>query len=167
MYGLATKGVQEVVTPQGGFAIPQRNNQNGFLTAVAAWLPLALTGANIGGVTPSLSCPASPTTTVSIIPIPGCTTLAAQATLTITPDCATAIAALPTVPLNSQNVNCSVSSNLVCRLNIERTRADPIYIGPLRSLENIDWYLLLSGCGRTRQPKFVLEAQPTYGKKNC
>lgn len=111
LYDLATKGVQEVVSPQGGFAVPQQNNQNGFLTAVAAWLPLALTGADIGGVnsSPTASCPDSPTATVSIIPIPSCTALAPQATFTITAECADAIGALQTIPATNQNINCQVN----------------------------------------------------------
>ncbi|KAK6356098.1 hypothetical protein TWF718_000473 [Orbilia javanica] len=46
MYGIATKGAQEVISPQGDTFIPvlQADNQNGYTTSVTAWIPLAEPG---------------------------------------------------------------------------------------------------------------------------
>ncbi|KAF3935337.1 hypothetical protein ABW19_dt0208341 [Dactylella cylindrospora] len=46
MYGIATKGAQEVVTPNGATlaTVLQTDNQNGYTTSVTAWLPLAEPG---------------------------------------------------------------------------------------------------------------------------
>ncbi|KAF3925329.1 hypothetical protein ABW20_dc0108892 [Dactylellina cionopaga] len=46
MYGIATKGAKEVVSPHGTGLVPvlQPDNQNGYATSVAAWLPLAEPG---------------------------------------------------------------------------------------------------------------------------
>ncbi|KAK6522110.1 hypothetical protein TWF281_002677 [Arthrobotrys megalospora] len=46
LYGIATKGSQEVVSPTGSNLLPaiQQDNQNGYTTSVAAWLPLAEPG---------------------------------------------------------------------------------------------------------------------------
>ncbi|KAH8805231.1 pectate lyase superfamily protein-domain-containing protein, partial [Xylogone sp. PMI_703] len=56
MYSQYTKGVTECVSPLGGvLAVNQADNRNGYLTAISAWLPLALTGAEIGAVDNSSS----------------------------------------------------------------------------------------------------------------
>ncbi|KAK6496339.1 hypothetical protein TWF481_002364 [Arthrobotrys musiformis] len=46
LYGIATKGSQEVVSPTGSnlVAAIQPDNQNGYTTSIAAWLPLAQPG---------------------------------------------------------------------------------------------------------------------------
>ncbi|KAK6502302.1 hypothetical protein TWF506_002885 [Arthrobotrys conoides] len=46
LYGIATKGTQEVVSPTGSnlVAAIQQDNQNGYTTSIAAWLPLAQPG---------------------------------------------------------------------------------------------------------------------------
>ncbi|KAK6527262.1 hypothetical protein TWF281_010450 [Arthrobotrys megalospora] len=51
MYGIATKGAQEVVSPQGTKLVPalQTDNQNGYTTSVTAWLPLAEPGSGALG----------------------------------------------------------------------------------------------------------------------
>ncbi|KAF3910421.1 hypothetical protein ABW20_dc0105272 [Dactylellina cionopaga] len=51
MYGIATKGAQEVVSPRGTSLIPalQTDNQNGYTTGVAAWLPLCQAGSGALG----------------------------------------------------------------------------------------------------------------------
>ncbi|KAK6330900.1 hypothetical protein TWF718_003098 [Orbilia javanica] len=46
LYGIATKGAQEAVSPTGSnlVAALQQDNQNGYTTSIAAWLPLAEPG---------------------------------------------------------------------------------------------------------------------------
>lgn len=117
IYNIVTKGVQEVITPGGGRVVRQAPNQNGYLATISVWLPLALTGATIGGPigTSSISngtgLNQSPAR-APVVPIPGCTTLAAGATLTITSACATAIADLDNTGINnvpSGPLQCTVS----------------------------------------------------------
>ncbi|KAF3902986.1 hypothetical protein ABW20_dc0106112 [Dactylellina cionopaga] len=51
LYGIATKGAQEVVSPTGSnlVAALQADNQNGYTTSLAAWLPLAEPGSGALG----------------------------------------------------------------------------------------------------------------------
>ncbi|KAI0196341.1 pectate lyase superfamily protein-domain-containing protein [Astrocystis sublimbata] len=94
LYSLFTKGATESVSPLGGIApVEQADNKNGFLTAISAWLPLALTGANIGGIT----VPSDNPTPDNLPPISNVNLTNACGTIT----CASAIAALPTSGANN------------------------------------------------------------------
>ncbi|KAK4216626.1 pectate lyase superfamily protein-domain-containing protein [Rhypophila decipiens] len=96
-FSIYTKGALEVASPLGGIpAVRQSENRNGFLTAVSAWLPISLTGANIGGVQAVAKNP-SPT---NALPVPAlvsaCGNIQTGQTMTLSAACASAIAALPT-----------------------------------------------------------------------
>ncbi|KAH8810663.1 pectate lyase superfamily protein-domain-containing protein [Xylogone sp. PMI_703] len=102
MYSQYTKGATECVSPLGGItAVQQADNRNGFLTAISAWLPLALTGANIGGIVSAQNNP-TPDGLVAVDSLNGpCGQITCGQTLTLSPTCASAIVALPTVGTNN------------------------------------------------------------------
>ncbi|KAK6542365.1 hypothetical protein TWF694_006323 [Orbilia ellipsospora] len=52
IYGIATKGAQEAVSPMGSGLTPalQSNNQNGYTTSITAWLVLAPVGSSAKGL---------------------------------------------------------------------------------------------------------------------
>ena len=102
MFSQYTKGALECVSPLGGIAPTiQEDNRNGFLTAISAWIPLAFTGANIGGFTPVEDHP----TPNGLVPVDGlsgaCGDIQCGQTLTLSAECASAIAALPTSGANN------------------------------------------------------------------
>lgn len=102
MFSQYTKGVLECVSPLGGIApTVQQDNRNGYLTAISAWMPLALTGANIGGFQPISDNP----TPDGLQPLPGlsgaCGDIQCGQTMTISDQCASAIASLPTSGANN------------------------------------------------------------------
>jgi hypothetical protein len=101
MYSQYTKGATECVSPLGGIApVRQSDNRNGFLTAISAWLPLSLTGADIGGFNGSVDKP-SP---LNLLPVPGldaCGSISCGQTVTLSSACASQIAALPTSGANN------------------------------------------------------------------
>ncbi|KAK6343478.1 hypothetical protein TWF730_011067 [Orbilia blumenaviensis] len=94
IYDIYTKGVKESVTPRGTGAAPslQKDNQNGFLSTITAWLQLALKGSSVYGDS-ELGSSSSPenATIVSLT----CTSLAPCATFTLTPSCIKEIENLP------------------------------------------------------------------------
>ena len=98
IYDIFTKGAYETVSPAGGLAPAlAEDTQNGYCTAISAWLELADTGALIGGADASSGLDQSPTN-VSIVPL-ACTSVAPTATFTLTPACASEIASfLPIAP---------------------------------------------------------------------
>ncbi|KAK6507623.1 hypothetical protein TWF481_006049 [Arthrobotrys musiformis] len=100
IYDIYTKGVKESVTPRGTGAAPalQKDNQNGFLSTITAWLELALKGRSVYGDS-ELGSSSSPenATIVSLT----CTSLAPCATFTLTPSCIKEVANLP--PSGTQN----------------------------------------------------------------
>ncbi|KAK6336839.1 hypothetical protein TWF718_009627 [Orbilia javanica] len=94
IYDIYTKGVKESVSPLGAGAAPslQKDNQNGFLSTITAWLQLALKGSSVYGDS-ELGSSTSPenATIVSLT----CTSLAPCATFTLTPSCIKEVANLP------------------------------------------------------------------------
>jgi hypothetical protein len=102
MYSQYTKGATQAISPGGAVTTAdQADNRNGYLTAITAWLPLALTGADVGGVVSQADH--SPPATVTIDPAiaSACGSPTLGATITISSACATAIANLP--PSSSAN----------------------------------------------------------------
>ncbi|EGX44187.1 hypothetical protein AOL_s00210g59 [Orbilia oligospora ATCC 24927] len=94
VYDIYTKGAKESVSPRGAGAVPalQKDNQNGFLSTITAWLELASKGSSVYGE-PELGSSGSPenATIVSLT----CTSLAPCATFTLTPSCIKEVANLP------------------------------------------------------------------------
>lgn len=93
MFNLFTKGSSEVVSPQGGLSpVSSFITQSGFTTELAIYFAFALQGKDIGGRsgndhdTPD---------NVSILPLPGCTTVAAKDTFTMAASCIPAITSRP------------------------------------------------------------------------
>ncbi|KAL2015521.1 hypothetical protein VTK56DRAFT_5338 [Thermocarpiscus australiensis] len=97
-----TKGATECVSPLGGInAALQKDNQNGYLTAISAWLVLAVTGANIGGYANVGDNP----TPDNLLPVgnlsDACGNIQCGQTMTLSAPCASAIRSLPTSGANN------------------------------------------------------------------
>jgi hypothetical protein len=97
MYNIFTKGANEVVSPQGGIkSVSQYDTQAGFTTEIAVYLAFARDGGDVGGrgVNSTASDHDTPEN-VSILPLPGCTTVSKSATFTLASSCIPAITSLP------------------------------------------------------------------------
>ena len=111
-----TKGATECVSPLGGInAALQSDNRNGYLTAISAWLALAVTGANFGGYAGVSDHP----TPDNLLPIDSlsdaCGNIQCGQTMTLSAPCASAIQSLPTSGANNNPpgpANCQETCNL-------------------------------------------------------
>lgn len=97
-----TKGATECVSPLGGInAALQSDNRNGYLTAISAWLALAVTGANLGGYAGVRNHP----TPDNLLPVgslsDACGNIQCGQTMTLSAPCASAIQSLPTSGANN------------------------------------------------------------------
>jgi hypothetical protein len=104
LYSLYTKGASECVSPLGPLpAVSMLDNINGYLTAVSAWLGLAVGGGNLGGDSLPDNSTATGSSPNNASPVPlTCTSgLQCGQTLTLTPACATEIAQLPNSGMNN------------------------------------------------------------------
>ncbi|KAK3307184.1 pectate lyase superfamily protein-domain-containing protein [Chaetomium strumarium] len=122
MFSQYTKGATEAVSPLGGISPAlQRDNRNGFLTAISAWLALSSSDAAQRGGYASVSDHPTPD---KVLPVPdlasACGNVQAGQTMTLSAACASAIrAALPTSGANNQPPgpsNCQETCNLYRRV---------------------------------------------------
>lgn len=92
LFNLFTKGAINAVTPEGGI-LParQKDTQAMYTTEISVYIPLALTGANIGGLSGNVH---QTPDNVTIVSLP-CTTVAPSATFTLSAACTSGIWALP------------------------------------------------------------------------
>jgi len=103
LYNLYTIGSVNSIIPAGtDYVVDSASSVSGFTTEINAWLSLTTLGANLGGGSPSndsgIFIPYPPDRNPSpvnatIVPL-SCTTVAPQATFTLTPECASEIAPL-------------------------------------------------------------------------
>jgi hypothetical protein len=118
IFSLYTKGATECVSPLGGISPAlQRDNRNGFLTAISAWLALSSDdAASRGGYGEDVSGHPTPD---NVLPLPdlasACGNIQPGQTMTLSAACASAIRALPTSGANNQPPgpsNCQETCNL-------------------------------------------------------
>ncbi|KAK4238373.1 glucan 1,3-beta-glucosidase [Achaetomium macrosporum] len=117
MFSQYTKGATECVSPLGGInAALQRDNRNGFLTAISAWLTLSSDAAGNRGGYASVSDHPTPD---NLLPVPdlasACGNIQPGQTMTLSAACASAIRSLPTSGANNQPPgpsNCQETCNL-------------------------------------------------------
>jgi hypothetical protein len=95
LYSVFTKGATQSISPEGGIIpVLAKDNQNGYLTAISAWLSISVTGGNLGGMAGGNGRHTTPSN-VTIVPLP-CTTVPPSQTFTMSAACTSGIAALPT-----------------------------------------------------------------------
>ena len=107
IYNIFTKGASEVVSPEGGIRpVLQQDTQAGYTTEIAVYLAFALQGGDIGGRgANSTGSDHDTPDNVSILPLPGCTTVAPSATFTLAQSCISAITSLPSTGPDASQQN--------------------------------------------------------------